>query len=282
MSDLDIIEIARRYGALDETAAGVGDHVHAHVLRELARQAHRLALTGNYLTHQVWNVDGSDSEAPGTFIFSAGPSWTRVIHPFPVERKAHLRTADLYFHARITDGATVLVQLVTGGHAFRPDARSSTGNPNVVALVGTGLWQDYAFSGIRLGPDEVELLELWVTADATGNLMDEGVYGAPNQGAPTAVQQNSLSVAGATWNMGAINSRPGALVVRLYDGAGAVFASDRPIQCATPTSLTIPDPAHWWTRDQVAAANNPAVAFRILEVPTVRFGAFQVREQNGY
>lgn len=280
--DLSVIEIAQRYGALDDTAAGAGDFVHAHVLRELARQSHRLVQRGEYLTHQVWNVDGTDAEAPGVMIFSASPSWSRVLGPIPVMRKPHLRTARMYLRARITVDTVVLVQIVTRAHAFRADLRSSTASPNVIALAGTGDWEDYIATGIALGSDDIEVIEVWATADATSNHMDTATYGSPNNGTPDFITQGELRLTGATWDMTALNAAYGAVTVQLLNGDGVVFAPPRPFVCAGTELLRIGNPALYWTPDEVRAGNNPAATFELLEVPSVRMAAFKLREQDGY
>lgn len=272
-------EVSAVYGALDNDAFGAGDHIHAHVLRELKRQAKHVAVTGNYLVHQVWRVDGSDDLEPtGGCVFDVMPQWARVLGPFFPPRKPNLQTGELQVYARITSGATVLLQIVTGRHALRADVRSS-GARNVLAMVGSGSWEWYELTGVALGLDAHDVIEVWATADAASGF-DTAAFGTPATGTPSTVSPGELYVATAAWNANAINAAPGRNVVRFLNADGAIIAPDRPVIASDATHLGLLP--NLLTGDQAQACTNAGVTFALRTQPAVRLGAFVLVEEHGY
>lgn len=272
------LEVSAVYGALDDDAFGAGEYVHAHVARELGRQARHEVLTGNYLVHECWRVDGTDDvEAEGGRVFNAPPGWRRVLGPFYPPRKRCLPTGELQVYARITSGTRVLMQIVTAGHARQIDIRSTTA-PNVLAMAGTGSWEWYTLTGIRLGRELYDVIEAWVSADSASGF-DTAAFGTPGSGTPTTVSGQQLTLATAAWNATAINAARDRNVIRFLNADGVVIVQDRGFVATGATSLFFDRPL---TPEQIAACANAGVTFELRTQPAVRLGSFVLVEEDGY
>lgn len=281
-SDLSTIEYASRFGALDEAASGRGEFVHAHALRELARNGNRLVSKGEYLVQQLWNRLGSDGEAVGARLFTPAPRWQRVFLGTRVPHKRWLPTADLRMRARIDSGEVVLFQFVTGGHALRFDIRAGGQSPNVIACTGTGDWALYQSNELVLGVlSDFEAIEVWATADPTASLMNETTYGAPNRDAPTTVYGNGFVLDTATWDVFALNAVIGQHLVQFFNGDDVAITPPMPFSASSATELAF-DGGQRLTPEQVTACNAPGVTFSIFAVTSVRMGSLVIRERDGW
>lgn len=273
-TDLDDLEVASPFGALDATVVSSPSFVHAHTLREMQKNGRRLSGRGEYLLAKAWRQDGSDDVEGevGSRVFDAPIGWSCVIDGTPVFRKRHLRLGSIQIRSRITNGATVLFQVVTRGSGLT-QARSSTAT-NVISATGSGSWVWYASDEIVLGPHDTDLVSLWVTADATVTF-DTGAFGTPATGTPTTVNRGLFTDSGAAWDVSAINARPGLIMVEFLNADGAVIAARRSVFALDATTLQ-------FTRNlngtEWASAQNPGVTYRLAMVPGVRLGAVNMRE----
>lgn len=281
-SALSAIEYASRFGALDETASGRGEFVHAHVLRELARNGNRLVSKGDYLVQQMWNRLGSDGEAVGARLFTPAPRWQRVYLGTREPHKRWLPTGDLRMRARIDSGEVVLFQFVTGGHELRADIRAGGQSPNVIACTGTGDWALYETDALRLGVlSDFEAIEVWATAEPSTSLMNETTYGAPNRDAPETVYGNGFVLSTATWDWLALNGVIGQHVVQFFNVDDVAITPPLRFHANSSTELTF-DGEGFLTPEQITACNAPGVTFSIFSVTTVRMGSLVIRERDGW
>lgn len=277
---LQDVEYATRYGALDEVAGGVGEFVHPHCLRELARSTNRLAVKGQYLMAQTWNGNGSDDESRGARLFTPPPVWQRVHLNARVPHKGFLRRADLRMRARIDADDTVLFQFVTGGHVLRTDIRAGGVHPNIIACHGTGSPELYSSDELVLGQEDFEAIEVWCSGDATSNLLDESQYGANAEGTPTTVFNNGLLDDTSSWDYVTLNGIIGQHVVQLFNADGFALTSPLRFYMASPTELMFD--GHRLTREQTLACLAPGVTYSIFGLSRVRLLSCVVRERDGW
>lgn len=276
-TNLDSLEVASPFGALDALAVDNPSFVHAHGLRELQRNARRLANRGEYLIAQQWRMDGSDDiEGAGGRVFDAPMAWTKVLGPVTCPRKRHLRTGEIMVRARITNSASVVFQVVTLGSGIT-NRRSTTG-PNCFEAAGTGAWAWYTSNMINLGGDGIDQISIWVTA-APSTAFDTAAFGTPDTGSASDVGTFSFQDTGAAWDVGAFNARPGLVAVEFFNADGSLVARRRSVTALSPDILFFDDPL---TPDEVRAANNGGVQYRLMLAPGVRLASVTLREMDDF
>jgi hypothetical protein len=276
-TDIDDLEVASPFGALDADAFLNPAYVHAHGLRDLQRNARRLANRGEYLISQQWRVDGSDDiEAEGGRVFDAPMGWMRVLGPVTAARKRHLRMGEIMVRARITNSTSVIFQVVTLGSGIT--YRRSATAPNCFEAAGTGSWAWYTMDDITLGADNLDQISVWVTAAPT-TAFDTGTFGTPDTGAPTVVSLDVLTDTAAAWNVAAFNARPGLVAVEFLNGDGAVVVQRRQVTALSSVELEFSDPL---SMDEMRMANNGGITYRLLLAPGVRLGSVTLREMDDF
>lgn len=194
MSTIETPEIASVYGALDSAAFEDGGSYNAHLLRELARSANRLASKGQHLLTLPFTERAStpsyngDSDSLPAWTYFEGlrtvcptTQWVRITPRIPIPKRAGLRSAAVRVDARVSSDHEVLLQVATRAAPFDINANGSS--PNVVTLTGDG--DDdvdlYSGSGIPIHHGAYEHVELYVRGLRTGNLANTTYGGTPNQ-----------------------------------------------------------------------------------------------------
>jgi hypothetical protein len=270
-------------GVLDEEALVVGHFADAHVLRSIGNASNRLAGRGNYLVHEVFRRAGNDEQI-GTTGFYMTAQWQRL-RSFPLlERKAHLNRADLRIRARITNGATVVLQAETAALRHRPEIRQA--GANTMLAVGTGGFELYEMQ-IELGRASVEDVTIYALGDAvTAPLMPSAVYGAPNTGNVNDPDTYLFEDGLQRWPTGTWNSqiRPDRIVVTFADASGNLLLA--PLR----VGWTFQNILRWGgfiggvslTSDETQLLRDYNAAYSLRAVPTVRLSSITIRERDAY
>lgn len=214
-------EIAATYGALDSDAFADGKPASSAPARELARSVNRLLAQGEPLLQLIFdaNIDGGGADnIPGLGYltgFALNGQWRRFYQgPLWCPKKTTHRRAEVQITADVTVDTTILVQVATSGHPFDPYA--TVDDSNVIEMVGTGDFEEYAAEDIVLGDGSMEQVELFVQGDVDQELMAVGNYhagppiyydngyGSPaTDSVPLIVDFNrhdSIGLDGAHWN----------------------------------------------------------------------------------
>lgn len=283
-TDSSVVEYASLFGALETGATESGDFAHAHVLREIARNGHRLAGRGNYLVTQVWTENSPDAVDTGTRAMYVGPRWQRVMVPMVIKRKTHLRTGSVQFYARITDGMRVLLQVVTGGRSPRFDMRHVNADATCVDCLGTGGWEWYEATVMPLGPHEVDRVDVWAYGDILDTAFDTGVFGTPATGTPSSVLSIGFEDSGASWDNVEFSERPNAVSVTFYSSSGAVIIPPRPVVSTITTNSDYLSFARGYelSEHEVRLGNSPGVTYELTGAALMRMGTFILREEDAY
>jgi hypothetical protein len=270
------IQYASISGILDEDALTQGHFPDAHVLSALSNTGNRLAGKGNYLAHEVFRVSGAVDEVAGSAGLWAVNEWSKVrVYPL-VQRKPHLRTAEVRIRANITSGATVVFQVSTGAVLPRPSPTAAS-QVNCATCLGTGAWAWYTWT-IQLAALEDETLELWVYGDPA-SVTISAPYGTPSSGScAAAVGYTQMSITGATWTT--LMNR--AYVVCEWRGVdGNPVAARRRVQRAIGAQDTL-----WWVvpmgEDELPAARAPGSTYNLFIGAQMRIGAIVIREIDAY
>lgn len=287
-STLDEIEYASLYGGLVVESVEAGAFAHAHVLREIARNANRLAAKGNYLCSHFWKKAASDDgDQRGAALSFLGPEWRRVLGPYWAPRKQHLTTATVQIYARITDGITALFQVCGFSQPLQRSYRSVQGAPTVIECLGTGDWEWYTATDVPLGNEPLDSIELWGWSEDDAALYQDSVYGTPAAGTAELVTSTGFYDSAGAWDKSAFSEANGAVTVVFLTSGGAPIVGPRRVQAepwstgGTLTSLAF-SPGQELTPDEVRRASSSGVTYELRQSGLVRFGAFIVRENDGF
>jgi hypothetical protein len=227
-----LIEYASAFGAIDSSEITQGKAGDAHLLRTIATNANRFAGTGQTILSLVFSVQNDI----GTGIYAAtgefaSEQWRSVFGGgLNAPRTPHLTVAEVKVVAKISTGATVLMQLSTSAVPFDPRAGASA--ENVLSMLGTGDWATYTLLTLRLGRTEVEPIAVSIRAGGGGF---EGASGVtPSTGVVTHAYRGAIydttAVLSGAW-------APFRYRMRITHGTtGERLCNDRTIIAATPIS----------------------------------------------
>jgi hypothetical protein len=187
-------------------------------------------------------------------------------------------------NARITSGAHVLLQVVTGGRTPRFDLRLGNADATCVDCLGTGDWEWYEATVMPLGQYELDRVEVWAYGESQGTFLTS-LYGTPSSGTPTLVAESGFRDSGATWVPAEFTSHPGVNTVTFYASGGATIIPPRPVSgplfSASTEDLSFL-PAFWLTPDQVRLGNSAGVTYELTSSPLMQMGSFILREEDAY
>lgn len=194
-----IPEIATRYGGLEDEAFNDGRASSALTLRTLAMATNNLIARP-----EPWIVclfDASEEPLNGNTVMQgfAPTHWIPISATLPGAKRPGMEFATLKLWAQITNGETCHLQIVTSKAPFREDATPSNAD-NVVALLGTGDFEEYTLENIPISPGAMDTATLLIRSDPLGTLFDgsEGA-GTPVSGTANVVHHDFFICSAASW-----------------------------------------------------------------------------------
>lgn len=197
-------DIAASYGGLDSLAFVDGGVPSAHILRELARQANRLAVRGHPLLQLIYDSGGLVTESgEGALVGWGWPFWVQITPgPITVPKKPGLELGRLHVRSYSRTNEELYIQVVTDRSPF--NARAEHGGSSTVRIVGTGAFQWTTLSDIPLDYSDFEHVSIFLRGLPTTTVGVTATNGSPNVGTVTRIHSTNLledSTTPATWNI---------------------------------------------------------------------------------
>jgi len=227
-------EIATAYGCLDTSAAGDGGAMHAHTLRELAKNSNRLIARGGPLLQLVFDAseDATGEISEGALKgFGLARWWQRIYWgPIVAPKKPTHTTAAIQVICKIEYGLGLDLYVHTSAEPFRREIEATS--PHILSMVGdgSGNYQTFSASGIPLGDGSTEQISLFLRAQTHSGLAPSGTVGT-NAGTLSAagdsVGEHTLVDAGAAFQAAIAGN--GYMLIFTDPTSGAPLAAPRNI-----------------------------------------------------
>lgn len=235
-------ERAAVHGGMDSTYFSQSNAGNAHMIREVARNSNRIHSVGMPILSLQWRADGDPAtDRDGIMAdYVTWPAWQRIFPaPIPCPHQPQLRSAHVDVWANISNGQSVYLQIGTSAKPFNAASTHLT-EPNVFTMAGAGVMTAYTYSGLPLGPDPIEAIEIGLVG--TSGAVADAADIITNSGTVTNVRERYVFDSAATY--GGTLIAPGRAVgfwIGMFDTNGG-YLSFRRIVSATAFELYIDPP----------------------------------------